>query len=117
MIQIVNGKEIPIKDTAIFVSKLNQQKVHHIGFCGTDHEEIQKSIKEDVSEMMAAVKDGKLIGWIGADTDEDTAEVWGPFVDAEYNRQIAFNRSEERRLGKEGRSWGGRRHCTRKVRN
>jgi len=91
MIQIVNGKEIPIKDTAIFVSKLNQQKVHHIGFCGTDREEIQKSIKEDVSEMMAAVKDGKLIGWIGADTDEDTAEVWGPFVDAEYNRQIAFN--------------------------
>ncbi|MFA1821066.1 GNAT family N-acetyltransferase [Virgibacillus oceani] len=91
MIRILNGKDISLKDTASFIAKLNQQEVHHIGFCGTNPEEIQNAIKEDVSEMTGAVEDGKLIGWIGADIDKDTAEVWGPFVGVEYKSEVAFD--------------------------
>lgn len=89
MIKIVSGKDIPLRDAANFIAKLNQQEMHHIGFCGTNPEEIQNAINEDVSEMTAATKNGALIGWIGADIDEVTAEVWGPFVDAENNIEIA----------------------------
>ncbi|GAB3796245.1 GNAT family N-acetyltransferase [Virgibacillus kimchii] len=90
MKEIVNGKDISIKDAANFISILNQQNAYHIGFCGTDPEEIENAITEDVSEMVAAVKDGRLVGWIGADTDEDTAEVWGPFIDGEYEIDLAL---------------------------
>jgi ribosomal protein S18 acetylase RimI-like enzyme len=90
MVEIIDGKNIPIKDAAIFISKLNRQKKHHVGFCGMDREEVEKALLEDVSEMAAAIENGKLIGWIGADTEDDTAEVWGPFAAAGYDIKMAF---------------------------
>lgn len=72
------------KEAARLIASLNRQPEHHIGFCGTNEEEIFKTLEEDFLEggesSLVGVwgKDG-LEALIGLDIDEDSAEVWGPF--------------------------------------
>ncbi|ALX49213.1 hypothetical protein [Lentibacillus amyloliquefaciens] len=79
---LINQKDISPGDTADFIAELNQHNEYRIGFCGTDAEEILDSMEEDNSEMVAAVESGTMIGFIGIDADDDSAEVWEPFVDS-----------------------------------
>ncbi|MFD1018269.1 GNAT family N-acetyltransferase [Thalassobacillus hwangdonensis] len=73
---------------ANFIAEMNRLEEQHIGYCGTEPEEIRASLSEDFDQVpywesfVAAFKDGKVIGLIGFDGDLDhqTAEIWGPFV-------------------------------------
>ncbi|MDQ0273544.1 GNAT family N-acetyltransferase [Cytobacillus purgationiresistens] len=88
------------KDLAHFLAKMNQQKQHHIGYCGDNEAEIMDTLLHDFSELplgesfFTAYEKGKLIGAIGLDIDleEKSAEVWGPFTDNKETLDSLWNR-------------------------
>ncbi|SFB05331.1 Acetyltransferase (GNAT) family protein [Lentibacillus halodurans] len=90
MYTIINGKEIPVKAAANFIAMLNRQKKYHIGFCGTDPEEVMDALNEDITNITAAAEKDRLVGLIGMDAEDDRAEIWGPFVDPGYDSEVAF---------------------------
>lgn len=71
-----------------FISELNSDKLNNIGYCGTCTEEIEDSIKavddeSDISKCFAAAyENSELTGLLGfdPDTENGTAELWGPFI-------------------------------------
>ena len=83
----------PTKDDtakiASFISSLNKQNENHIGYIGTEKEEIENALLNDFSDIpfhksfILAYEQDKLIGVVGFDTDLENkqAETWGPFVD------------------------------------
>ncbi|WP_175631799.1 GNAT family N-acetyltransferase [Virgibacillus siamensis] len=76
----VHNEDINMRQAAVFISELNQSKMYHIGFCDTGAEAILTGLQNDVTKMTAVVENGEMIGFIGADTYDDVAEVWGPFA-------------------------------------
>jgi ribosomal protein S18 acetylase RimI-like enzyme len=78
-----------IVEVAKFIARMNQTKESHIGYCGTNGEEIAHSLKEDVSDIpywesfILAHENQQLIGVLGfdADLEANCVEVWGPFID------------------------------------
>ncbi|MGY0694331.1 GNAT family N-acetyltransferase [Virgibacillus sp. FSP13] len=94
----ISGKDMSIKDAANFIVDLNRQSEHHIGYCGTDVEEVIDFLSTDLTDVsyensfVGVIDEGKMIGLLGFDADlEDAqAELWGPFVDPEYDTNIAF---------------------------
>ncbi|OZU88976.1 hypothetical protein CIL03_08120 [Virgibacillus indicus] len=103
MFKLISGKDLAITNAANFISRLNQKKTHHIGFCGTDIQEISKSIQEDLEDItykdsfIGATVNGELVGLIGADVDlgDGSAEVWGPFVDESQAVDVALKMWEK----------------------
>ncbi|KMK76248.1 GNAT family N-acetyltransferase [Alkalihalobacillus pseudalcaliphilus] len=77
-----------IRELAVFLEKMNNQKEFHIGFCGEDREEIFDTLMNDFSDLtveesfIVAYHDSVIMGAIGFDVDIEGqyAEVWGPFV-------------------------------------
>jgi hypothetical protein len=88
MIIVEKAKEREIQEIAAFICSLNNDKEHHVGFCGKDVDEIVHSMKEDFTDVSAheafilAREDNTFIGVLGFDTDlsRGSAEVWGPFI-------------------------------------
>ncbi|HLQ71162.1 MAG TPA: hypothetical protein VK142_05135 [Bacillota bacterium] len=83
---IYKGKAHNMGKLAIFLSRLNSEKQSHIGYCGTNSDEIQQTLREDFLEendelsfMIAFNEKNEIIAAIGLDVDDDIAEVWGPF--------------------------------------
>lgn len=79
-------KVVDFKELSLFLSRLNQRKRSHIGFCGENSEEIYQTLREDfisddgdVNFFIARNSMGEIVAAIGIDIDETTAEVWGPF--------------------------------------
>ncbi|MEG0472811.1 MAG: N-acetyltransferase [Solibacillus sp.] len=77
---------IEITEISKFIAKLNQQKTNHIGYAGTEFEEILATLEEDfilengqLSFGILKNEDDDIIAAIGLDIDENLAEVWGPF--------------------------------------
>lgn len=89
MIKISGINNNMVDITADFIARQNNIKSKHIGYCGTEFEEIKHSMLDDFSDlpleesMVLAFEDDKLIGVLGFDIDSDSgcAEVWGPFVE------------------------------------
>lgn len=76
------------KELAHFLASMNQQKQHHIGYCGDNEAEILQTLEKDFSpleDVFFVSKDMEINGAIGLDIDneEKTAEVWGPFSTSE----------------------------------
>ncbi|MGG0718561.1 N-acetyltransferase [Robertmurraya massiliosenegalensis] len=79
---------LELDEVAIFMEKMNAQPSHHVGYCGTDKDEIKHTLLTDFSDLsleyslMGAFLDDQLVGFIGLDIDKDSkeAEVWGPFI-------------------------------------
>lgn len=77
-----------INNIAEFIAEMNIQKTHHIGFCGTDKDEILNYLQEEFEEMRAedcfviATEENKLIAVLGYEPDFERglAELWGPFI-------------------------------------
>lgn len=77
-----------VESIARFISAMNGKEDQHVGYCGTQAEEIYHTLCHDFSglpleqSMVAAYEKDKLIGVLGLDIDEEqhTAEIWGPFV-------------------------------------
>jgi len=88
MIDYNLAKKEDIKQIASFIAELNSKEESHIGYCGTDKEEIENSLIEDITDIpfqesfIVAKEDEKLIGVLGFDSDieSNSAEIWGPFI-------------------------------------
>ncbi|RIW32011.1 GNAT family N-acetyltransferase [Bacillus salacetis] len=71
-----------------FISKVNRVEESHIGYLGKGEEEIADSFREEFADsdlsdcFIVALTDQELIGVAGFDIDSEnqSAEVWGPFV-------------------------------------
>lgn len=75
-----------IEKLADFLANCNAQKKQNIGYIGNKKEEILLALKDDFlqqnGELHFAVmkdKNQNIIGAIGLDIDDSSAEVWGPF--------------------------------------
>jgi len=85
---ITIGKMENIREIASFISMLNQQARHHVGYCGEQAEEIEETLVNEFSELalndsvFVAYHNNKMLGVIGFDVDVEKrqAEVWGPFI-------------------------------------
>ncbi|MFD1413160.1 GNAT family N-acetyltransferase [Oceanobacillus jeddahense] len=82
MIERANNLEL----LSAFLADMNKQKNHHIGFCGTDKDDILQTLKEDfmdgngeVSFFIAKNGAGDVLAACGLEIENDEAEVWGPF--------------------------------------
>ncbi|MBN3526839.1 GNAT family N-acetyltransferase [Paenibacillus apiarius] len=75
-----------VAELAEFIADLNQEETHHVGYCGTEKEEIESALQETFEHIgeafWEACQDGEMIGTLGfdIDTEERTAEMWGPFI-------------------------------------
>ncbi|MFB5664382.1 GNAT family N-acetyltransferase [Alteribacillus sp. HJP-4] len=71
-----------------FISRININEESHIGYCGTDKDEIANSMINDISDVkyfdsfVAAYEDNNLVGVLGfdAELEDSSAEIWGPFI-------------------------------------
>ncbi len=84
-----------LETVAEFIENMNQREEHHIGYCGTDKQEIKDALIGDLSDVpfeasfLIATINKSIIGIIGfdADVENKSAEIWGPFIhreNAEY---------------------------------
>jgi ribosomal protein S18 acetylase RimI-like enzyme len=102
MMTISQMKQEDMEKVAKFISRMNQIEESHIGYCGTNQEEIAHSLKEDVTDIpywesfILAHEDEQVIGVLGFDADLEAkiAEVWGPFID-ESKWNAAFDMWQE----------------------
>jgi ribosomal protein S18 acetylase RimI-like enzyme len=80
---------IEIDEISRFISDRNPIPEHHIGYCGTEEEEIKDTLVNDFSDYPLALsfvglyENNRLVGILGLDVDKDAkeAEIWGPFID------------------------------------
>lgn len=87
-----------ITEVSNFIALLNNSEQSHIGYCGTDRKEIEKSMKEEISDVkytesfVIAYENRQLIGVLGfdADLESNIAEIWGPFILSD-KWEIAFD--------------------------
>lgn len=73
-----------LDEAARFIAALNINKKFHIGYCGTDKEDILRDLHEDFIEnthvnIFVSRHDNAITGLIGFDSYDGLAEVWGPF--------------------------------------
>lgn len=87
-----------IEEVAAFIAKLNGQSSSHIGYCGKQQQEISSYLQNELTDVpfekafVLAFKEETLIGVIGFDADfeQKSAEVWGPFVEADHQDQAIY---------------------------
>ncbi|MGE7918995.1 GNAT family N-acetyltransferase [Viridibacillus sp. NPDC093762] len=87
---------LDIEQLAHFLSSCNETSRRHIGYCGQDEKEIRSTLRQEFSDlpfensMIIAVENEQIVAAIGLDFDEDnqSAEVWGPFVQNEVTEVL-----------------------------
>lgn len=85
-IKVINAADVG--KVSRLISQLNNNEESHIGYCGKGSEEIANSLTEDISDVkytgsfVGAYENNQLIGVLGfdADLEDDSAEIWGPFI-------------------------------------
>ena len=88
MRQVKAGTLERVPAMARLISELNADPAHHVGYCGTEAEEIEHSIQEEFGEyeldqyVTLLYEHEELIGLLLLDADEEEgqAELWGPFI-------------------------------------
>jgi ribosomal protein S18 acetylase RimI-like enzyme len=88
MTEIDLMKNEEVERVAKFITEVNSIEESHIGYCGQDSLEIAHSLREDITDIpynksfLTVYDEGELIGVLGfdADLENNSAEVWGPFV-------------------------------------
>ncbi|ADU28917.1 GNAT family N-acetyltransferase [Evansella cellulosilytica] len=86
MIKIDDPKDL--EEIAAFIAGLNNDKKHHVAYCGTKKEEVLHTLQDDFSDLpleksiVAAYENNQLVGVLGLDIDASSneGELWGPFV-------------------------------------
>lgn len=75
-----------LKELSLFLAHMNKQPESHIGYCGESEGSICEALEEDfltengdINFYLSRANTGEIIGAIGVDIDETSAEVWGPF--------------------------------------
>ena len=80
--EILTTKQL--EDAAQFIATFNCNKQHHIGYCGTQKNDILKALHEDFvvesgTTLCASYLNQSIQALFGLDIDGEAAEVWGPF--------------------------------------
>lgn len=96
LVTFTTMKEKDVQNVASFIAQLNNIEQSHIGYCGKDSKEIANALREDITDVnytesfVCAYENNQLIGILGfdADLEDESAEIWGPFV-IENKWQIA----------------------------
>ncbi len=76
----------PLADITRFIVALNRKPAHHIGYCGTDPEEIAQALQSfevPVQEsFLVAQEHDRIVGVLGFESDAALGRAWlyGPFV-------------------------------------
>lgn len=78
-----------LEEAAAFIAALNTNKKFHIGFCGTEIEDILNDLHEDFIvenqvNVFVSRHAGHITGLIGFDIYDETGEVWGPFSSEQH---------------------------------
>lgn len=89
MVKFTLAKEEDINKISNFIAKLNRKEESHIAYCGDDSEEIENSLKEDITDIqfdksfVIATEENEIVGVLGfdADMERNNAEIWGPFIE------------------------------------
>lgn len=84
-----------MEEVATFIAKLNSQSSSHIGYCGKQQQEILSYLQNELTDVpfekafVLAYKEDTLVGVAGFDADfeQKSAEVWGPFAEANHQDQ------------------------------
>ncbi|TYS60816.1 GNAT family N-acetyltransferase [Sutcliffiella horikoshii] len=87
-----------LEEVASFIARLNGQSRSHIGYCGKKQQEISSYLQNELTDVpfekafVLAYKNETLIGVVGFDADfeQKSAEVWGPFVEANHQDQAIY---------------------------
>ena len=77
-----------IEELSAFIAEVNRESKNHTGYCGSDRNEIQKTLKEDFSDLeledsfIVMYENNQLVAALGFDIDSNkqSAEIWGPFI-------------------------------------
>ncbi|WP_274310138.1 GNAT family N-acetyltransferase [Solibacillus daqui] len=85
-----------LEEAAAYIAALNSNKKFHIGFCGTEKEDILGDLHEDFVEdnqvyIFVTRNADEITGLVGFDIYDGTAEVWGPFSrEQQIENQLQF---------------------------
>lgn len=91
---ILNSEKggIQLKPLSSFIARLNGIPRHHVGYCGEQEEEIYSTLQEEFDApgernnwFTVMYDQDEMVGALGFNVDEEghSAELWGPFIDAE----------------------------------
>lgn len=91
MLEVKKINKEDIEEVSNLIAKFNHIEESHIGYCGTDKHEIANDMLEGISDVpysdsfVGAYESNQLIGVLGFDADlkAGSAEVWGPFINAD----------------------------------
>ncbi|MCA0986521.1 GNAT family N-acetyltransferase [Guptibacillus algicola] len=91
MLKIAVLKREELETVSEFIAKMNRKEECHIGYCGTDSDEISDTLKNDFEvpfweSFVTVYHSNMLVGVLGFETDyrNKRIEVWGPFVENQY---------------------------------
>ncbi|MBM7663211.1 hypothetical protein JOC85_004082 [Bacillus mesophilus] len=81
-----------VEQVSRFISELNTIETSHIGYCGKESKEIANTLLHDITDVsfadsfVAAYDHNVLVGILGFDAslEDHIAEIWGPFLKADY---------------------------------
>jgi ribosomal protein S18 acetylase RimI-like enzyme len=86
MLKIVPYNE-NFEDIVKFISRLNNDGTHHIGYFGTDEADIRQTLREleppIAGTFQLAMEDGRIVGVLGAEADPEIGRAWlfGPLIE------------------------------------
>lgn len=97
MVKFALAKKEDIKKISRFIAELNIKEENHIAYCGTDREEIENSLIEDITDVtfdesfIIATEEDEIVGLIGfdADIERNNVEIWGPFIKIDRGNILA----------------------------
>ncbi|MEK5520716.1 MULTISPECIES: GNAT family N-acetyltransferase [Heyndrickxia] len=79
---------VDLPEAASFIADCNGDPCQHVGYCGSNPEEILYTLQHHFSDLpirqslIAAYDNKELVGLLGLDIDKEfmEAEIWGPFI-------------------------------------
>lgn len=77
-----------------FIAQYNSNPKNHIGYCGLNKDEIASCLGNDQNLLLSftlVYHDDVLVGLLGYDYYDNTAELWGPFVNLSYDFEKVAN--------------------------
>lgn len=92
MMNFRKAQENDLKTLAAFIETHNTHSDAHIGYCGSNQDEIENALLEDIDDIpftesfILGYDEETLIAVLGFDYDDEraTAEIWGPFMERPY---------------------------------
>lgn len=79
-----------ITKIASFIAQCNSNIKNHIGYCGTNEKDIYSCLESDQDLVLSFIlmfDEDELVGLLGYDYYDNSAELWGPFISSTFDFQ------------------------------